>query len=445
MMHKHIPRRTFLRGLGVTVALPALDAMSPAFAAKTAVQSPLRMAVLYVPNGIIMKDWTPEAEGRDFEFTRILKPLAPYRDRLLILSELTQNNGRPLGDGAGDHARAAASFLTGAHPRKTAGGDITNGISLDQVVAQRIGKATQFPSLELTCEDGRIAGNCDSGYSCAYSNSISWRTATTPNPPEINPRAVFERLFGASAEDPATRARHARYNKSILDFVMADARRLEGDLGPTDRRKLDEYFTSVREIERRIEVAEANNKNVAPAMEKPDGIPVDYADHARLMFDLQAIAFQTDLTRVTTFMMGREGSNRAYREIGISDAHHPLTHHRYHPDMIEKVTQINCYHIEQFAYFLGKLQSIADGDGTLLDHSMVLYGSGLGDGNRHAHNDLPALIAGGACGTITPGRHVVYPKETPMANLFVTLAGNMGVPVETLGDSNGPIQHLADV
>ena len=427
------------------MALPVLDAMTPAFAAKTAAKPLLRLAILYVPNGIIMKDWTPEAEGKDFALTRILMPLEPYRERILVLSGLTHNNGRPLGDGAGDHARAAASFLTGAHPRKTAGGDIANGVSLDQVVAQQVGTATRFPSIELGCEDGRLVGNCDSGYSCAYSNSISWRTPNTPNPPEVNPRAVFERLFGANAEDPATRARHARYNKSILDFVAADAQRLQGGLGPTDRRKLDEYLTSVREIERRIEVAEANNNDIVPSMEKPDGIPVYYAEHARLMFDLQAMALQADLTRVTTFMMGREGSNRAYREIGISDAHHPLTHHRNQPDLIEKVTRINCYHVEQFAYFVGKLQSTSDGDGTLLDHSMVLYGSGLSDGNRHAHNDLPALIAGGACGAITPGRHVVYPKETPMANLFVTLAGHMGVPVETLGDSNGRLDHLADV
>jgi len=427
------------------MALPLLDSMTPAFAGKSAGKTPLRLSVAYVPNGIVMKDWTPQAAGREFEFPRILKPLEPYRDRVLVLSGLTQNNGRPLGDGAGDHARAAASFLTGAHPRKTAGGDIDNGVSLDQVAADHAGKAARFASLELGCEDGRIVGNCDSGYSCAYSNSISWRTPASPNPPETNPRAVFERLFGAAAEDPATRARRARYNKSILDFVMSGARRLEADLGPTDRRKLDEYLSSVREIERRIEMAEANNNEIAPSMDKPDGIPVDYSEHARLMFDLQAVAFQTDSTRVITFMMGREGSNRAYREIGISDAHHPLTHHRNQAGMIEKVTQINCYHVEQFAYFLGKLKSTPDGDGTLLDHVMVLYGSGLSDGNRHQHDDLPALIAGGAGGLIQPGRHVVYPKETPMTNLFVTMLGHMGVPVETLGDSKGPLDHLADV
>ncbi len=442
---KHIPRRMFLRGMGAAVGLPMLDAMTPAFA-KSPARPPLRLSVAYVPNGIVMKDWTPEVEGASFAFTRILKPLEAHREHLLVASGLTHNNGRALCDGAGDHARAAASFLTGAHPRKTAGADINNGVSLDQVAASHIGAETRFASLELACEDGRLVGNCDSGYSCAYSNSISWRTATSPNPPEVNPRLVFERLFGADAgDDPKTAARRARYNKSILDFVMGDAERLQSGLGATDRRKMDEYLTSVREIERRIEAAEKNNKQVLPTMDKPSGIPVDYAEHARLMFDLQAAAMQTDSTRVITFMMGREGSNRAYREIGISDSHHPLTHHRNQADMIEKVTQINCYHVEQFAYFVGKLKSIPDGDGTLLDHSLVLYGSGLSDGNRHDHADLPTVIAGGGNGLIRPGRHVVYPKDTPMTNLFVTILGHMGVPTETLGDSHGKLEHLADV
>ncbi len=441
---KHIERRTFLRGLGASVALPLLDAMTPAFAS-TGAKAPVRLAISYVPNGIVMKDWTPASEGPDFEFTRILKPLAPYRDRLLVLSGLTHNNGRALGDGPGDHARAAASFLTGAHPRKTSGADINNGVSLDQVAAQNVGEATRFASLELGCEDGRLVGNCDSGYSCAYSNSISWRTPTSPNPPEVNPRAVFERLFGTGDDDPATAARRTRYNRSILDFVMGDAKRLQSGLGATDRRKMDEYLTSVRELERRIEVAESNNRQITPTMDKPDGIPVDYAEHARLMFDLQAAALQTDSTRVITFMMGREGSNRAYREIGISDSHHPLTHHRNQAEMIEKVAQINCYHLEQFAYFIGKLKSIPDGDGTLLDHSLVLYGSGLSDGNRHDHADLPAIIAGGACGLIRPARHVRYPKDTPMTNLFVTILDHMGVRTEALGDSKGELEHLADV
>lgn len=441
----HLPRRAFLRGLGTAVALPFLDAMTPAFA-KVAAKPVCRMAFCYVPNGIVMPNWTPAADGVAFDLPRIVEPLAAYRDRLLVLTGLTQNNGRALGDGPGDHARAAATFLTGVHPRKTAGADIHAGVSVDQIAAAHIGGTTKFASLELGCEDGRLVGNCDSGYSCAYSNSISWRTPSSPLPPEINPRQAFERLFGADAgEDPATRARHRRYNKSILDFVADDTRRLEGSLGPTDRRKMDEYLTGVREIERRIEMAEHNSREITPPMTEPDGIPVDFSEHARLMFDLMTVAFQTDLTRVGTVMLAREGSTRAYREIGISDSHHPLTHHRGNPDMIRKVGEINRYHVEQFAYFLGKLRSIPDGDGALLDHAMIIYGSGLSDGNRHAHNDLPVLLAGGGAGTLRPGRHVRYPAETPMTNLFLAMLDRVGVQPEAVGDSNGELRHLSNL
>jgi hypothetical protein len=446
---KHLSRRTLLRGFGAAIALPALDAMSPAFAAGAArlgAKSPIRMTVAYVPNGIVMKDWTPAAEGADFEFTRILKPLEAYRDRLLVLSNLAQINGRPLGDGPGDHARAASTFLTGAHPRKTAGADISVGVSVDQVAAQGLGNPTRFASLELGCEDGRQVGNCDSGYSGAYSNSLSWRTPNAPNPPEINPRAVFERLFGTNtADDAASRAKRARYDKSILDFVLEDAHKLQGDLGATDRRKLDEYLTAVRDIERRISDSEKNNTDVVPTIDKPAGVPVDYSDHAHLMFDLQTIALQADLTRIITFMMGREGSNRTYREIGVPDAHHPITHHRNDPEMVEKVTKINCYHVEQFAYFLGKLKSIPEGDGTLLDHTIVLYGSGLSDGNRHTHHQLPVLVAGGSIAGFKSGRHVRYAPETPMNNLFLTILDRMGVPAHALGDANGELDRLSGV
>jgi hypothetical protein len=359
---------------------------------------------------------------------------------------LTHNGGRALGDGPGDHARAASTFLTGVHPKKTSGADIQVGVSADQVAAQAIGKETKFASLEIGCEDGRQVGNCDSGYSCAYSNSIAWKTPSTPLPPEINPRSVFERLFAGweTGEDPATRARRQRYNRSILDFVMEDTQRLEGKLGPTDRRKMDEYLTAVREIEARIQKAE-QQKPEAPPIGCPDGIPVDFADHSRLMFDLLAIAFQSDLTRIATFMLGREGSTRAYREIGISDAHHPLTHHRGSPEMIGKVLQINRYHMDQFGYFLQRLDGIKEGDGTLLDHSMIVYGSGLSDGNRHSHDHLPCLVAGGGGGTLRTGRHVVYPAETPMANLYLGMLDRAGVKPERLGDSNGELNHLADL
>jgi len=403
------------------------------------------MAFVYVPNGIIMKDWTPAAEGSTFDFTRILKPLEPHRQNLMVLSGLTQNTGRALGDGPGDHARAAASFLTGIHPKKTSGADISLGVSIDQIAAQKVGSATRFASLELGCEDGRLVGNCDSGYSCAYSNSISWRTSTTPLPPEVNPRAVFERLFGDASETPEVRAKRLAYNKSILDFVLDDTQKLKGDLGRTDRRKLDEYLDAVREIERRIEQAEHDHTQFTPNMEKPEGVPIEFADHVRLMFDLMTLAFQADLTRISTFMICREGSTRTYREIGVSDAHHPLTHHRNNPEWIEKVTKINCFHLEQFAYFVNKLKSTPDGDGTLLDRMMVVYGSGLSDGNQHTHNELPVVLAGAGNGALRPGRHVRYPKETPMNNLYVAMLDHMGVPPEKIGDSTGELEHLTDL
>jgi hypothetical protein len=447
---KHLSRRTLLRGMGTAIALPMLESMTPAFAAASrlgaSAKPPVRMAYTYVPNGVNMKLWTPETEGTAFAFPRILAPLEPFRDRINILSGLTHNGGRALGDGPGDHARAAASFLTGIHPKKTAGADICAGVSIDQVAAQKAGGATKFPSLELGCEDGRLAGNCDSGYSCAYSNSISWRSSATPMPPEVNPRALFERLFGSDFdEEPEAREKRRRYNKSILDFVMQDTQQIESKLGPSDRRKLDEYLDGVREIEKRIQAAEKNNQDFVPSMGKPAGVPVEFAEHARLMFDLMAIAFQADLTRITTFMMAREGSTRTYREIGVSDAHHPLTHHRGDPEMIEKFSKINCYHMEQFAYFLGRLKSIPEGNGTLLDHVMIVYGSGLSDGNRHLHEDLPVLLAGGAAGTIRTGRHVRYPKETPMSNLYVSMLDRMGVRGEHIGDSRGELEHLSDL
>lgn len=447
--HKHVPRRTFLKGLGTTIALPLLDAMTPALAAvgRLTAKSPRRVAFVYVPNGIDMRYWKPQAEGTLVDLPRILKPVEPYRENVLLFSGLTHNGGRALGDGPGDHARAAASFLTGVHPRKTAGADIQAGISVDQVAAQKIGGETRFPSLELGCEDGRQVGNCDSGYSCAYSNNISWRAAATPLPPIVNPRAVFERLFGTGegVEDAASRAKRERYRKSILDFVSEDTQRLKGDLGPTDQRKLDEYLSAVREIEKRIEASERDSKELTPPMEKPTGVPVDFQEHVRLMFDLMAVTFQADLTRVATFMMAREGSTRTYREIGVSDPHHPLTHHRGNEEMMEKVAKINCYHVEQLAYFIGKLKSIPDGDGTLLDHMIVVYGSGLADGNRHTHHDLPVLVAGRGLDSFRPGRHLRYPAETPMANLYLTMLDRVGVNIETLGDSKGKLEPLADV
>lgn len=446
---KHLPRRAFLRGLGAAVALPMFDAMSPAFAAPSrggSATAPTRMAFAYVPNGIIMKDWTPSTGGSDFALPRILEPLAAWKDQMLLLSGLTHNNGRALGDGPGDHARAAASYLTGVHPRKTSGADIKCGTSVDQVAAQAIGGKSRFASIELGCEDGRLVGNCDSGYSCAYSNSISWRSESTPMPPEVNPRIVFERLFGTAEEgaNPVARAKRDRYRRSILDLVSEDAASLQRSLGPTDQRKLDEYLSGIREIEKRIESSE-NGKRVTPDIDAPDGVPADFAEHVRLMFDLMTVAFQADLTRVASFMIGREGSNRTYREIGVPDPHHGISHHRGDEALIEKLAKINRFHMEQFAYFIDKLSKTPDGDGTLLDHSMVSYGSGISDGNRHLHHDLPVLLVGRANGAWKTGRHIEYAKDTPMTNLFLTMLDRVGVKPESIGDSNGHLEHLTDL
>jgi len=441
---KHLPRRTFLKGMGAVVALPVLDAMTPAFAAPARLRkSSLRLAFTYVPNGVVMADWTPKAEGAAFEFSRVLKPLEPFRQDTLVLSGLAHRNGNALGDGPGDHARAAASYLTGVHPRKTAGADIQNGISVDQIAAQHLAAHTRFASLELGCDDSRTVGNCDSGYSCAYTNSLAWRGPATPMPPETNPRLVFERLFGDidTSLSPETRARRLHYRRSILDLVGERTTRLAADLGPADRRKLDEYLSSIREIERRIEKAEQDLTGIIPTIDKPSGIPVLYADYVNLMFDLQVAAFQTDSTRVITMMMGREGSMRTYPEIGVSDPHHPLTHHRGNMEWVERVTKINALHMALFAGFIRKLKATPDGDGTLLDHSMIVYGSGLSDGNRHTHEDLPVLIVGRG-GEFRLGSHIVYPKHTPMTNLFLTLLDRVGVQPEKLGDSTGMIEHL---
>jgi hypothetical protein len=411
----------------------------------------MRMAFVYVPNGIIMKDWTPATAGASYELTPVLKPFAPYRDKMLVLTGLAHKNGRALGDGPGDHARAGATFLTGVHPKKTEGADIKNGVSVDQVAAQALGHLTRFPSLELTLEGGGMVGNCDSGYSCAYSNTISWRNETSPLAAEVNPRAVFERLFGdGEFYDRETRLKMSRQDRSILDFVREDTSALQRALGRSDQRKLDEYLYSIREIERRIQTAEkqtleGKDENRNPQIAKPAGIPVTFEEHAKLMYDLQVVAFQTDATRIISCMVGREGSNRTYRSIGVPEAHHGLSHHLNNPEKIEKISKINVLHAELFAYFIGKMGATPDGDGTLLDHSMIVYGSGLSDGNQHLHHDLPVALFGGGNGTIKGGRHVQYKPETPMTNLFLSMLDRAGVKPETLGDSNGRVEHLTDL
>jgi hypothetical protein len=447
---KHLHRRTLLRGVGAAIALPILDAMTPAFASpasKGAIKTPVRLAFAYIPNGATMKDWTPTGTGSDYTLSRILKPLEPFRGDLMVLSRLDHNNANALGDGGGDHARAGACFLTGVHPKKTAGADIQAGISVDQIAAKALGSTTRVASLELGCEDSRTVGSCDSGYSCAYTNSISWRGPHTPMPPETNPRVVFERLFGDDdfSASPEERARRRNLRKSILDVVNARTQRLVQDLGPSDRRKIDEYLTGVRELEQRIQLAEKDQRQFRPNIEKPSGVPVTFGDYLKLMFDLQVLAFQADLTRVTTLLYGREASVRTYGEIGVTEPHHPLSHHRNLPENVEKITKINIYHTTLFAYFLEKLRTTKDGDGSLLDHSVIVYGSAIADGNSHSHHDLPLLVAGRGDGQLKPGRHIEYPKGTPMTNLYLSLLERVNVPTEKLGDSTGHLEYLTEV
>jgi Protein of unknown function (DUF1552) len=446
---KALPRRTFLRGAGAALALPLLDAMVPAMAATrlTAANPAVRLGFVYVPNGIIPQNWLPSAVGTGFDFPSIMKPLAPFRDRLNVLSGLAQVSGRALGDGPGDHARAGATWLTGVHPKKTEGSDIHAGVSADQIAARELGKATQLASLELGLEEPGLVGGCDSGYSCSYTNTISWRTPTTPNPMEVNPRAVFERLFGdGDSTDAASRLKRMQEDTSVLDYVRESVGRLQPGLGARDNRKLNEYLEGIRDIERRIQKAEQQSAAMSvPVVERPSGIPEEFEDHAKLMSDLLVIAFQTDMTRIVTFMLAHEGSNRSYRSIGISDGHHSVTHHQNDPEKIAKVVRINELHVRMFAYLLDKLKSTPDGDGSLLDHSMILYGSSIGDGNAHTHDDLPLVQAGGAAGQIKCGRHIRYPKETPMNNLLLTMLDKAGVPAERLGDSTGEIAYLSEV
>jgi hypothetical protein len=444
---KHLARRTFLRGIGAALALPMLDSMTPAFAGPAEGRAPTRLLFTYIPSGATMADWIPATEGADYQITRILKPIEAFRGDFSVLSGLDNHQGEALGDGAGDHARAGAAYLTGVHCKKTGGTDIHCGISVDQIAAQAIGSKTRFASLELGGDDTRTVGACDSGYSCAYQNTLSWRTPTSPIPPETNPRTVFERLFGADdlSRTPEERARRASERNSILDLVSDQTKRLQGNLGSGDRRKIDEYLYAVREIEKQIQKAEKDHAEFTPGIDKPAGVPVLFADYLKVMFDLQVAAMQTDLTRVITFMYGREASQRTYSEIGIPDPHHPLTHHGGKKDWIEKVTRINVYHVQNFAYFLGKLKSTQDGDGSLLDHSAVVYGGGISEGNTHSKVNIPTLVAGRANGRFKPGRHIHYASGTPITNLFLTLLDTMDVRPESIGDSTGKLEHLTDL
>ena len=447
---KAIPRRTFLRGVGATFALPLLDGMVPAFASEldTAAKPASRFSVVYVPNGMVMDKWTPKTTGADFETTPIMEPLARFRDQTTVLSGLVHKHGFPLpGEGGGDHARGTGSFLTGVHPKKTEGPDIQAGISVDQIAAQELGKVTQVPSLELAIENSaELVGETDAGYSGAYINTLCWRTPTTALPMECQPRAVFERLFGDSdSTDPKARLARIREDRSLLDSVVEEVQPMMRNLAPGDRNKLAEYLDAVRGIEQRIQLAEEQSARELPVMERPVGIPPTYEEHVKLMFDLQTLAFQTDMTRVITFMMAREKSTRAYREIGISEPHHPLSHHKNQQDMRDRLAVIQNYHVKLFSYFLDKLQSTPDGNGSLLDHTVILYGSSLSNSNDHLHDNLPILLVGGRSGRHEGGRHLLYPKENevPVSNLLVTMLDKVGIAVDEFGDATGKLDLLA--
>lgn len=441
---KSISRRAVLRGAGAALALPMLDAMIPAcgFAAET--KRPIRLSFIEVPNGIIMDKWTPATEGSNFALTPILEPLAAFRDRMIVVSGLDQWEaaGRA-NEISGDHPRACTAFLTGSHAKMTSGADLRAGISVDQVAAKDFGKYTQLASLEIGLESPEIVGGCEATYACAYYNTISWRNETTPLPMENRPRAVFERLFGDAAADPKAQVARTKENRSILDAVAEDAARLRGRLGGADRGKLEQYVEAVRDVERRIQIAEAQGPAEVPDMPELQGalgIPSVFSEYYKLMADLQVLAWQTDMTRVCTFQIGHEMSTRAYPEVGFGDAHHALTHHQGDAEKIAKTARINIFHSQMLAYFLEKLRSTPDGDGSLLDHALILYGSALSDGNIHQYTDLPLLLVAGGVRGIKGGRHVRH-RGVPMTNLLLTMLDKADVPdVEKLGDSTGRLE-----
>jgi hypothetical protein len=442
---KSIHRRAFLRGTGAALALPMVDAMTPAFA--TATSRPVRMAFIEVPNGIMMDKFTPATEGAGFELTPILEPLAPFRDRMLVLSGLDQQQCAGLSfEVAGDHPRACTAWLTGVHAKMTAGADLHAGISVDQIAAREFGKYTQLASLEVGLESAEVMGACESEYSCAYYNTISWRNETSPLPMENRPRAIFERLFGdAGTTDPQTRLIMRQEDRSILDAVTEQVRRLRGKLGGADRGKIDQYLDAVRDVERRIQLAEAQaltqGDHDLPKLGGPTGVPTVFSDYYKVMADLMVLAWQTDLTRVCTFQIGHEMSGRAYPEVGFGDAHHSVTHHQGDPEKRAKTTKINIFHTKMLAYYLDKLRATTDGDGSLLDHSMILYGGALSDGNLHLYTNLPLLLFAGGVGGIKGGMHIRYPNRTPMTNLLLTMLDAANIPnVDKLGDSTGRLQ-----
>ena len=444
---KSIPRRRFLRGIGATIALPFLDAMIPAVTRAQTIQTPLRFGVFFSPNGMWPMDkWTPKTEGADFALTPVLEQLAPFQDRLLVLSGLASKEAFPReGDGGGEHSRTTAAYLTGVRPRRTDGKDIHVGISMDQIAAEKLGKDTQLRSLEVSPFPSDLVGTCESQYTCLYISTLSWRGPTAPMPMERIPRAVFERLFGNSdSTDQATRLLRIHEKRSILDWVAKDVTNFMKKIGPSDSVKITEYLEALRDIERRIQLAEEQADRELPTLERPVGIPPSYEDYAKLMIDLQVMAYQTDLTRVITFSLAREmAADRAYPEIGISEIHHSLSHHQNNASSVEKLFKINLYHMKMFAYFLEKMKSTPDGDGSLLDHSIILRGAGLSNANIHQHDNLPMLLVGGGADWIKGRRHVRVPDGTPLTNLYLTVLDKLGVPLENLGDSTGKLDLLS--
>ncbi len=443
----HIERRTFLRGLGTAIALPALDSLLPVRSAVAATgaeaTSPQRLAFLFVPNGVHVPSWKLAETGTDFVLSKTLAPLEMYRSDLTFLSGLAHDKARSNGDGPGDHARSASAFLTGSQPVKSNGKDMRAGVSVDQIAAKYLGRNTRFASLELGSEPGKLAGSCDSGYGCAYSNAISWKSPTQPNEKETNPALVFDRLFGggSTVEQHLSQVRRRHSRQSILDFVADDAKRLRRTLDTSDRRKVEQYLDGIREVERRLE-----NPALADdggAMARPDGRPDEMGERIRLMGDLMVLAFASDATRVCTFMLANEGSQIPYRELGHREGHHSLSHHKDRQELIEQIEQINLYHVQQLAYIIEKLSQADERGERLLDNTLLLYGAGIGDGNRHNHDDLPCLLAGRAGGLLTPGRHIEYAPDTPMTNLFVSMMQGMGIPIDRIGDSTGPLPGLS--
>ena len=440
-----ISRRTVLRGMGTAIALPLLDAMIPALAPAAASAPVRRFGVVYHPNGVIYDQWLPKGAGSGFELSPTLKGLEPFKDKLIVVTGLFSDQAEANGDGGGDHSRACGSYLTGVHVKKS-DSNVENAVSMDQIAAQAFEQETQLSSLQMTADENSLLGSCDLGYSCAYSSTLSWLTPTLPLMAENNPRVLFERMFGASdSTDPRVRASRLRQDKSLLDSVSERVNQLQRKLGAADNRKVNDYLASLRDVERRIQKAEEQSSKELPDVPQPAGIPDNFDAHVRLLYDLQLLAYQSDITRVITFMYGREQTSRPYPQIGIPEAHHPLTHHQNNPEKMEKCARIQRYHIALFADYLEKLRNTPDGDGSLLDHMIILYGSGISNSDRHTHGPLPAFLVGGGTGTLKGGRHLVYPEHTPLTNLQLTLLNKLGVPVEKLGDSNGQFKELSEV